>query len=474
MKSALLPQIAIHEYIRRLALLIALLFIFHSPLGAQSVSSGASWREFVQALRWDVIAAGVKADVYDRIFERLTPDCRQPGVYCTGGPVVSDPFARFRQKGLPESCFKVTQKEFLRPGEYFPEASMRRLALRGQALLQMWKSQKPEILRAVLKIEAEYGIDHKLLLALWGRETNYGQFTLKSNAVQALVSMAYAGAPARRAWARRQAIAALKMVSDGHITMDRFKSSYAGATGLTQILPVEYLERGVDGDGDGRIDIWESVPDALATTASILRNEGWQGDQKTWGREVRLAQGGAGADCTLEGRPHRRTIAEWIETLGVTKAAGAASDGGHAVDPQKPGYLVLPAGARGPAFLATDNFEVLRRYNTSDVYAVFIGATANRIGCESEARACGLEQTWPAKSASDDFEFSVENLCRMQIALKERGFSETMPDGLFGRATRVAIGQYQKSLKKQPDCYPTMAILRELADRPSVIETPRR
>ncbi len=474
MQRSQLRNPAVYGRIRAMAIPVAVWLTLCAPAGAQGAGGDAGWRDFVQGLRPEALSAGVKPSIFDRIFERLRPDCKQAGVYCKGGPATTDPYKAFRQKGLPESCFKVTQKEFLRPGEYFPESSMRRVALQGQALLEKWKYEKPEILRAVLKIEADYQIDHKLLMALWGRETNYGQYAVRHNAITALVSMAYAGAPARRGWARKQAIAALQMVSDGRVTMEKFKSSYAGATGLTQILPTEYLERGVDGDGDGRIDVWDSVPDALATTANILRNEGWQGDQKTWGREVRLPKSASGADCTLEGRPHRRTIGEWINTLGVTRATGAASDGAHAIDPQKPGYLVLPAGARGPAFLATDNFEVLRRYNTSDVYAVFIGATANRIGCERETRACGLERTWPAKSASDDFEFSIENLCRLQIALKDRGFSQTTPDGLFGRATRVAIGLYQKSVKKQPDCYPTQAIFRELTGASSVVEPPRR
>ncbi|MDZ4791789.1 MAG: peptidoglycan-binding protein [Hyphomicrobiales bacterium] len=471
------PQTSRHIaqiYIFGAALMVVFAVAAQSSVRAQTTAPAFGWPEFVQALRVEAIAAGIKSDVFDRIYARLSPDCKQPGVYCSGGPQTSHAFASFRAKGLPESCFKVTQREFLRPGEYFPESSMRSLALRGQALLKGWKAQKPEILQAILKIEATYQIDHKLLLALWGRETNYGQFALTNNAVRALSSMAYAGAPARRAWARRQAIAALKMVSDGRVTMEKFKSSYAGATGLTQILPVEYLERGVDGDGDGRIDIWESVPDALATTANILQNEGWQGAQKTWGQEVRLPKSGAGADCTLEGRPSRRTRREWTQTQGIAQATGAASSGGHILDPQDPGYLVLPAGARGPAFLATDNFEVLRRYNTSDVYAVFIGLTANRIGCETEKGACAFERAWPVKSAADDFEFSVENLCRLQISLKARGFSDTTPDGLFGRATRVAIGKYQKSLQKQPDCYPTKAIYRELVEESSVIETPQR
>ena len=116
-------------------------------------------------------------------------------------------------------------------------------------------------------------------------------------------------------------------------------------------------------------------------------------------------------------------------------------------NPSAIGYLVLPAGARGPAFLATENFDVLRSYNTSDLYALFVGHLADRVGCDTEGRECTFATAWP-KSAADDFEFSVENLCRLQVALKDRGFLDGTPDGLFGAGTRVAIGRYQKTRTK--------------------------
>jgi lytic murein transglycosylase len=424
------------------------------------------WREFVAQLRPEAVAAGVSESAFDKTFAALGPDCKQPGVTCPGEKPGADPYAALRAKGLPETCLKVTQKEFLRPGEYFSEDYLNRLAVKGRELLAGWRATRPDIHRAVMRIEAQYGVDLRVLLALWGRETSFGEFQVKYNPVRALASLAFGGAPSRRPWARVQTIAALKILSEGRVAAADFKSSWAGATGLTQVLPTEYLELGVDGDGDGRIDVWKSIPDALATTANILKKEGWRSDQRTWGVEVTL--NGANADCTLEGLAHRKPVSAW-SAVGVRPAQGKT-----ALDPQTPGHLIMPGGATGPAFLVTDNFEVLRRYNTSDVYSVFIGTLAERIGCAGAPASCGFTKPWSRKGPNDDYPFSVENLCRLQIALKEQGFSETAPDGLFGRANRIAIGLYQKSRNRRPGCYPSVLLHRELTRAEVVAETPRR
>ncbi len=418
-----------------------------------------SWEAWVKALWPEARDAGISQATFNGIFSKLQPDCKQPGVYCSGSQPSGDAFADFKSKGLPQSCYKVTQTEFLRPAKYFPQKYMHKLAMQGRALLESWKTKQPDIYRHLMEIEARYKVDHKLLIALWGRETSFGKGnTLNYNAIRALASMAYATAPSRREWAKGQLLAALKMVDRGFIRYEDFKSSYAGATGLTQIMPDEFMNYGADGDGDGRIDIWNSIPDALATTANTLKHYGWDGDQLTWGYEIQVPKRGK-FDCTLEGRSNRRPIHQWIREFGMSRA----SAGNPAFPrPDNPGYLVMPAGARGPAFLATDNFEVLRHYNTSDVYALFIGNVTDRIACETEDGMCPFAGQWPVEGQGDDFPFSVEHLCKLQIALKAKGFSQAEPDGLFGLQTRLAIGRYQKSLNQQPDCYPTMAIYKAL------------
>ncbi len=429
-----------------------------------------SWQAFLGTLWPEAQAHGISEATFRRIFATLEPDCEQPGVYCSGKASSGEGFRDFRAKGLPETCFRLTQKEFLVPANYFPQKYMNNLAVHAGRLLEEWRKDKPEIYRALRRIESDYGVSLPMLLALWGRETSFGRAPMKYNAVRSLASMAYATVPARREWARKQLLAALKMVDDGHVRLEDFKSSYAGATGLTQVMPDEFLSYGVDADGDGRKDVWTSIPDALATTANVLKAYGWRGDVGIWGYEVRLAEAKPRFDCTLESRTEKKPLREWVSDYGLRPASASRREA-RPLPLEAPGFVVLPAGARGPAFVATENFEVLRRYNTSDVYALFIGNVADRIGCDRPGKPCPLAGAWPKPDPEIDFDFSVENLCRLQIALKENGFSDATPDGLFGVQTRVAIGRYQKSLGRKPDCYPSRAIFEALVTaRPGAVK----
>jgi lytic murein transglycosylase len=299
-------------------------------------------------------------------------------------------------------------------------------------------------------------------MGLWGRESAYGEASMKHNAIRALASHAYAGY--RQDFFRGQLIAALKMVDDGHISVDRFTSSYAGATGLTQIMPDEFVGFAVDGDRDGRRDIWNSIPDSMATTANVLKDRGWNSAARSWGYEIVLPEPDERFDCTMENRSNRWPIGRWQSEFGLKRVPRLGVEEPPFPNPDNTGYLVMPAGARGPAFLVTENFDVLRSYNTSDVYALFVGHLADRIGCDTASRECRFHKSWP-KSTRDDFEFSVETLCRMQVALKEQGHLEGTPDGLFGVGTRVAIGRYQKATQRKPDCYPTQSLYKEIVGK---------
>jgi hypothetical protein len=254
------------------------------------------------------------------------------------------------------------------------------------------------------------------------------------------------------------------MVENGDIGFDAFRSSWAGATGLTQLMPEEYLHYGVDGDGDGRKDVWNSVPDALATTANILKQHGW-GGPGGWGRQVRVPEPSESFDCTLEGRVSRRPAAEWTEQLHLTPLDGPSEAGSPPFNPDQPIWLLMPAGSSGPAFLVTENFEALRDYNPSDLYALFIGTINDRLGCDTEEKPCGFAAPWPA-SGPDSFTFTVENLCKLQLGLKQRGVLHGEADGLFGPQTRTAIGRYQKAQGAKPTCYPTRQLIEELSVAP--------
>jgi lytic murein transglycosylase len=449
-------------------LLLALGLIAASLAGSGSAKAAnppESFREWVAALWPEAKGAGVSRATFERIFAGLSPDCKLPGVFCPGEKEKPSGRKLSERTGLPASCNKITQTEFLQPEKYFPPKYLRSLALRGRGILQELENKGPATHKHILEIERSFRVPHLMLMGLWGRETAYGEAVLGHDGFRALASHAYAGYKSRRDWSRKQLLAALKMVEQGHMTRDRFRTSYAGATGLTQIMPDEFLGFAVDGDRDGKRDIWQSVPDAMATTANVLKSRGWRSNAKSWGYEIRPPGASGRFDCTFENRANRWPIRHWAHKFGIARVPR----NGRAQPPfpnlSNPGYLVLPAGARGPAFLVTENFDVLRSYNPSDLYALFVGHLADRVGCDTDDRECVFYTPWP-KQTGDDFDFSVENLCRMQVALQELGFLDGTPDGLFGVQTRVAIGRYQKAMKRAPDCYPSRSLFEELKSKP--------
>jgi lytic murein transglycosylase len=427
---------------------------------AQAGRFEANW---VTSIRNEALAAGVGAATFDKIFANLTPDCAQPGVTCapsdTGqkAPPAMPPHLR----GLPQSCNRVTQPEFVHPARYFPERNLANLAVRGQSIVARWRKEQPDAYARLQIVTKETGVSLPILVALWGRETGFGTAKLRHNAVRALASLARFGADTRRDWARGQLIAALKILDEGHITQDRMASSWAGAIGLTQLTPDEFLTYAIDADGDGKRDIWGSEIDALASTANVLRHRGWSGDLRTWGYEVALPADER-FDCTLEGRFTRKTFRDWSETHGLQRIRRDSS-GAPLPLPKldQEGYVVMPAGTLGPAFLVTQNFDVLRSYNTSDNYSIFVGHIADRVACDG-AHGCRFSKPWPAEAQTGGFDFTVANLCKLQLALKGRGFYPGEPDGLFGGQTRVAIGRYQKSIGEKPSCFPTAAMFERL------------
>lgn len=430
----------------------------HGSVRAAGEQSFSSW---LGKLWPEAKTAGVSRATFDRVFSSMKPDCKLPGVFCPGETRKPSGRKLSERTGLPETCNKITQPEFLRPEKYFPPKYMRRLALKGRSIIADLEAQGPKTHEHLMEIERSFRVPVNMLMGLWGRETAFGDARLNHNGFRALASHAYAGYKSRQGWSRKQLIAALLMVEQGHMKPSQFQSSYAGATGLTQIMPDEFLGFAVDGDRDGKRDLWQSVPDALATTANVLKDRGWHSGAKSWGYEIRLPEPSANFDCTFENRANRWPIRHWTHKFGIKRVPRLGRKQPEFPNLSNIGYLVLPAGARGPAFLVTENFDVLRSYNPADLYALFVGHLADRVGCDTDGRECTFHTPWP-KSTRDDFDFSVENLCRMQIALKKGGFLEGTPDGLFGVQTRVAIGRYQKAAKRRPDCYPSESLFKEL------------
>jgi hypothetical protein len=239
---------------------------------------------------------------------------------------------------------------------------------------------------------------------------------------------------------RSELIYALRMLQEGVRTRDTLTGSWAGAMGLTQFMPSEFYTLAYDLDGDGRADIWTSVPDALGSAANQLRAKGWVPNQ-SWGYEVRLPKD---VSCLKEGPDNTRSVAEWMR-LGVVSIAGAFPP--QALDQQA--FILTPAGAYGPAFLALENFLVIKRYNMSDLYALFVGNLGDRI-----AGGGAFVTPW-----ADVQQLSASGIEGIQEKLQTLGYAVAKIDGKAGMNTRALIGAYQKANGLKVDCWPTEALL---------------
>lgn len=323
------------------------------------------------------------------------------------------------------------QPEFTRTvWDYLDSAVSSQRIARGQDKLLQFR---PTIDAAA----ARYGVPGELLVSIWGMESNFGIYTGDIPTIDALATLGFEGR--REDWARSQLLAALKILQNGDIARTQMVGSWAGAMGQTQFLPSNFLAYAVDADGDGRRDIWGSVPDVMASTANFLARSGWQAGQ-TWGAEVRLPQGFdyAQADADV-----RKPASAWA-------AQGLQSMDGAPLPALREGFVLLPAGARGPAFLVGPNFRAILRYNNATSYALGVGLLAQRL-----AGGPGVQTPWPR----DEQALSRSQIQALQTALNARGFNTGTPDGINGPATRNGVRQYQQSLGLPADGYPTVELL---------------
>lgn len=360
----------------------------------------------------------------------------------------STPVKKGEHKGeLPASCYRPRQKEFLFPTLYFPPKHISSLVQRGKILRKKYAS-------TFKKIEQTYGVDIRAVLGIWGRETAFGAAKNKYDGVRTLMSLAFAGEKEKRNEHRANLLRALKFIDDGHITIEQFKTSFAGATGYPQFTPDVFETYAVDWDGDGRKNIWSSVPDAVASAARYLKGIGWQANQ-TWGYEVELP---ANFDCSQEGPKDRQPISEWIK-IGVKRVPAPDGTPQKFSNPNLKAQFMAPAGMNGPKFLVLENFEVFRRYNKADLYALFVGHLGDNIYCDESDAKCDFKESWPSK---DEFNFTRKRICAMQIHLQRVAASDETPDGLFGGKTRRGIGTYEKHIKQKPTCFPSNDLLKSL------------
>jgi membrane-bound lytic murein transglycosylase B len=305
------------------------------------------------------------------------------------------------------------------------------------------KEAESQNMRTLAAIEKHFGVDRNVLVAIWSMESNYGAVLEKQDKLhyvpQALATLAYAD-PKRANYARKQLIAALKILQAGDISPKAMTGSWAGAMGHTQFIPTSYLIYGVDADGNGKRDIWNSVPDALATAANLLHKNGWQ-TGRTWGYEVILPQGAG----KLEGKT--MTLADW-QKRGFKRPNG----NGFKFASER-ATLKMPGGPNGPAFLMTKNFFVIKRYNASDSYALGVGMLADRLSGYS-----GLAQSWPRPAGALD----VDEKFEIQSRLKALGYYDGDVDGNLGSGSKAAIAAFQQRNGLQGDGEPTKKLLTHL------------
>ncbi len=383
-------------------------------------AADAGFTQFIASLWPEAQAAGVSRATFDAQTRGLEPDYKLPDLILPGRPATGAP----------------AQAEFVQvPADYINEASIARLAEEGQRLLAKYRP-------SLDGIEARFGVPSTIVLAIWGRETDYGRYTLPYDGLRVLATQAYVGR--RKDKYRGEFILALKMLGDGVVTRKDMRSSWAGATGLTQFLPSEFYQHGVDFDGDGRIDIWHSVPDALASAAQQLVNKGWQKGVR-WAYEVRAP---ADVDCTLGVPEVTRPIGEWLRD-GFVPVRGEKLEPTEAAQPAS---LLQPEGIYGPAFLTTKNYFVIKEYNFSDLYVLFVGHLSDRMVSPQP-----FATPWSASTQlrSADVEAMQRHLTRL-------GLYRDKLDGKAGMQTRAALGAYQKSAGLKVDCWPSEAVLRSI------------
>ncbi len=305
---------------------------------------------------------------------------------------------------------------------------------RGQELLQQHALLLDEV-------RQQYGVQPHYLVAFWAVESNYGGATGGFSVLQALATLAFD--PRRADFFRNQLLTALRIIDEGHIQPERMSGSWAGAMGQLQFMPTVFYQYGVDGDGDGRIDIWNSLPDIFHSAANFLTNLGWRGDER-WGREVLIPNN---FDFSTAGTGTRKSLQEWRD-LGITQLNGEPIP----VVADMQASVILPAGAAGPAFLAYNNFRSTMGYNPSTFYALTVGHLADRYtGGQPIQHMPENEQA-----------LSVADVREMQELLNAGGFDSGTPDGRVGRQTRAAIRAYQQSRGVPMDGYASLSILESL------------
>ncbi|KAB0682681.1 lytic murein transglycosylase [Aureimonas leprariae] len=385
---------------------------------AQTAGQTADFRRFLETDIWPAAAKrGVPRAVFDAAFDGVKPNLKLPDLVLPGEK--------------PKIEEKSSQAEFRDPAAYFDEKAIARLVAKGRAL-------GAENRATLARIERQTDVPAGIVLAIWGRESNFGAAKIPYDAFEVLGTKAWASR--RKEMFRGELLAALGIVADGHLKISEMRSSWAGALGQPQFMPSKFTEYAVDFDGDGRRDIWRSTPDTLASIAHYLQLKGWQRG-RGWGVEATVP---TSLSCTGEGPDKGRPVADFAKAGAAPLGGGSFGKG----EGRATAHLLMPAGRMGPAFVATPNFYVIKEYNNSDTYALFIGQVADRI-----AGTGGAFRT-PWRMAGG---MSRGDTARLQEKLQARGYDVGSADGLPGFKTRRSIGSAERKAGMPETCWPSKA-----------------
>ncbi|KQT50298.1 lytic transglycosylase [Devosia sp. Leaf420] len=387
-------SLAGRSFTRRAALSLALVLGLAGPAFANS-------DDFVRGLWPDAAANGVSRAAFDASFAGYAPDNK---------------IMELTRK-QPEFSQTVQQ--------YIDKRVTAAQANKGQGMAQEWR-------QTLQRAKERFGVQPEIVLAIWGMETNFGGFMGGTNTIHALATLTENNY--RADFFRKELITALRIVSDGHVTPPNMVGSWAGAMGHTQFMPSSFQRYAIDFNGDGRKDIWNTIPDALGSTANYLNAFGWRPGE-TWGYEVKLPRGfNFAAARQMEKAP----LSQW-QQMGITRVSGRAFPRGSDI-----ARLYAPAGASGPTFLVLPNFDVIKRYNNSDSYALAVGHLADRI-----LGGGSFATPWP----SGDFALSKAQRSELQGLLNRAGYDVGTPDGVVGPKTRAAVLSFQASAGLPADGY---------------------
>jgi len=408
-----------------LRILLLLTLLFATPVSAQNRNAVENkFRQWLEATVWPrARRENVSRATFDRAFQGVTLNWKLPDLAPPGS-----------NGAVPK---QQRQSEFSAPSKYFSSGSVNGATSVGR---QMARQHAQALARA----EQTTGVPGRIILGIWGRESGYGRVTIPENAFQTLGTLGFMG---RRAeYFTDELVAALQIAQAGHAPSAAMKSSFAGALGQPQFMPTSFLKYAVDGTGDGHADIWRSETDTIASIANYLARHGWV-KGRDWGFEVTVP---GTVSCSLEGPDQGRRISDWT-AMGIKRVSGRPFPE-H--ETRAEGFLLMPAGRHGPAFIVTPNFYVLKDYNMSDLYALFVGHIGDRIQYGSG----DFSGRW-----GDVGRMYRSDVAKLQRALERMGHDVGGADGLPGFRTRRSIGRWQEATGQAATCFPTPAMVRALA-----------